>query len=404
MPVEGHNSYVPIGTPISKSEGQMMSYHYGQTIKEYRLARKMTLEQLAARWPSKETGVNVRYVIDVEGGKKKITDVETLRKIATLLTIPLWKFGLNEYDPFHETDSIGDEFRDSEALQELIQNIWYIRLYAPLEVTEQKIIKLSNIFSHLISENRSLWNNKDFLVCYAQIKRLEESMYTEKHDYTRSMSYSREMLDIAKLSGNTKVEAIALVRVGIELLRGEDREAIDYLEQARDVSFSTSSKEVAAYCYSMLARGYVTFGDEKRFLQAITTAINLAESMKGLPVTAKDNVFHAYSAILEERLNGLILLGKGKQALNGVSEVEEHVEKENNSYLKMWLPLDYAQSFLAMNEVEESMKWLGLFYNSIKDYKSARLNSSIKKHLKQLDDLGYADVSVVKSFRKEYDG
>jgi tetratricopeptide (TPR) repeat protein len=61
----------------------------------------MTLEQLAAKWPSKEIGVNVRYVIEVEAGRKRITDIETLRKLASILHIPLWKLGLSEYDPFN---------------------------------------------------------------------------------------------------------------------------------------------------------------------------------------------------------------------------------------------------------------------------------------------------------------
>lgn len=84
-----------------------MGYHYGITIKKYRIAMKMTLEQLASKWPSKEIGVNIRYVIDVEAGRKRITDVETLRGLASFLNIPLWEFGLSEYNPFHPTDLPG---------------------------------------------------------------------------------------------------------------------------------------------------------------------------------------------------------------------------------------------------------------------------------------------------------
>jgi transcriptional regulator with XRE-family HTH domain len=83
------------------------SYHHGQTIKEYRKIKNWTQAQLAEHWPRMdgEMGVNVRYVQDVEYGDKRISDPEALRKLSELLSIPLWKFGLSEYDPFHPTSS-----------------------------------------------------------------------------------------------------------------------------------------------------------------------------------------------------------------------------------------------------------------------------------------------------------
>src|SRR5713226_6523553 len=260
-----------------------MSYHYGQTIKEYRIANKMTLEQLASKWPSKEIGVNIRYVIDVEAGKKRITDIETLRKLASILNIPLWKLGLSEYNPFNENNVSTYPFIDMNSLFELIQDTWYIRLNMPTDITEKKIIFLSNIFTNLLNNNSIFLNNNDFLVLYAQVKRLQEVVYTERHDYEMSLKCSYDMLKQAKQAGDIISESIAMTRIGVELLRNENKDALDYLEKARDLSFATSSKEVAAYCYSFLARGYATFGDEKRFMQAINTAITLADNMKGLP-------------------------------------------------------------------------------------------------------------------------
>ena len=57
-------------------------------------------------------------------------------------------------------------------------------------------------------------------------------------------------------------------------------------------------------------------------MQAINTAIALADTMKGLPVVTKDYVFHAYSAVLEEKSNGLIVLGKGKETLAELQEID----------------------------------------------------------------------------------
>lgn len=379
-----------------------MSYHHGLTIREHRIARKMTLAELASQWPSKEIGVNIRYVQDVEAGNKQITNMETLRKLASLLDIPLWKLGLSEYNPFDEEDISTHPFIDMNSLFELIENIWYIRLNMPSDITEKKIMSLSNIFTNLVHNNASILKNKDFLVLYAQVKRLQEVVSTERHNYELSRKYSYDMLELAKRSGDSISECLAMARIGVELLRDENKEALDYLEQARDLSFVTSSKEVGAYCYSFLARAYATFGDEKRFTQAINTAITLADTMKGLPIATKDYVFHAYSAVLEEKSNGLIVLGRGKDALNELPEIDVQVAKENNTYLSMWMPLDYAQSFMLMGEIETSIQWLEAFYANIENYKSARIHSAVARHLAQLDTLGYANLPVVKNFKNRW--
>jgi transcriptional regulator with XRE-family HTH domain len=380
-----------------------MGYHYGLTIREGRIAKCWTLAKLASEWPSKEGGVTVRYIQDIESGIKKIADVETLRKLASLLDIPLWKLGLSEYNPFDEKDITTQPFIDMNTLHEIIEDIWYIRLNMPIEIVEKKITSLASTFANLINNNTRLLENKDFLVLYAQIKRLQEIIYTERHNYKMSLKCSYDMLELAKKSGDVKTECIAMVRIGVELLRDENKDAIECLEKARDLSFVTLSKEIGAYCYSFLARGYATFGEEKRFTQAINTAITLADNMKGFPVVTKDYVFHAYSAVLEEKSNGLITLGKGKEAFEGLQEIDNHIAQENNTYLKMWIPLDYAQSFMLMREIETSIKWLETFYASIKNYKSARIHSRINRHLNQLDGLGYADLPEVKDFKSRYD-
>lgn len=75
-------------------------YHYGLTIREGREELGMTQAQLAEKW-----GVSVNYISDIERGIKRITDVQTLRRLCVILQIPLWKVGLSEYDPFDRKSS-----------------------------------------------------------------------------------------------------------------------------------------------------------------------------------------------------------------------------------------------------------------------------------------------------------
>jgi len=83
-------------------------YHYGMTIREYREQVKMTQQQLADRWPKSERfgggeGVKSKYVQDIEHGRKRIDDPQTLRKVCDILHIPYWKVDYSEYDPFTQT-------------------------------------------------------------------------------------------------------------------------------------------------------------------------------------------------------------------------------------------------------------------------------------------------------------
>jgi transcriptional regulator with XRE-family HTH domain len=52
-------------------------YHHGQTIREFRKERGMTLAELAEHWPA--GSVSTRYIQGVESGEKHITDQDMLR-------------------------------------------------------------------------------------------------------------------------------------------------------------------------------------------------------------------------------------------------------------------------------------------------------------------------------------
>src|SRR5579885_1507645 len=105
-------------------------YHYGLTIREYRERARMTQQQLADKWPRSERfgggeGVNWKYIQDIEHGRKRIEDSQTLRKICSLLQIPLWKVGLADYDPFTKILTGKSTYTQTFDLMELtLQQIW----------------------------------------------------------------------------------------------------------------------------------------------------------------------------------------------------------------------------------------------------------------------------------------
>jgi transcriptional regulator with XRE-family HTH domain len=107
-------------------------YHHGITIKEYRQKHGMSQQALAERWPGKP--VNLRYVQYVEAGEKQIADQHVLRQLSEILDIPLWRFGLSEYNPYSPESLPGrGERMHQETLdvaESLLQQIWRLRQIA----------------------------------------------------------------------------------------------------------------------------------------------------------------------------------------------------------------------------------------------------------------------------------
>lgn len=378
-----------------------MSYHYGKTIREYRESKGMTLSQLASLWPSKDlSGVSIRYVSDIERGIKHISDLSVLRELARILEIPLWKLGLSEYNPFQEEKAGMNALFDKDSLEELIQDTWYIHLAMPVTITEEKVRKLAILFEKYLQMNYLLRSNKIFMRLYAQVLRLKAITLVEKKDYLNALYLHQEMIQIGNEIEDNVTQALAYSRVGVELLRLEKtKEALQYLEQARDISFKTG-KELSSLCFAMLARGYAQAGSSEKFEKAIEQALNLGRGMVGIPTVTNEFVFHAFSGIVEEKTNGLILLGNGKDTLTTLPDVEKNITLENNRYLRMWIPLDYAQAHMLEGNIEESIAELRRFYENIKEYNSGRINSKVTTHLEELEDRGYGELQVVREFRE----
>jgi len=117
------------------------SYHHGQTIKEYRLKRGMSQATLAEYWPG--GAKTIRYVQYIEAGEKHIDDQQTLRALGDILEIPLWRFGLSEYNPFSPQNLPGRGERmfheTLDTVEKLVQNAWYTRRVAPTPVTDPRV-------------------------------------------------------------------------------------------------------------------------------------------------------------------------------------------------------------------------------------------------------------------------
>jgi len=361
-----------------------MSYHYGQTIKEYRIAHKMTLEQMSSKWPSKETGVNIRYVLDIEAGKKHITDVETLRKLATILDIPLWKLGLNEYNPFNRNNleiTFSTITNDYGLIDSFIKQIWITKVTSGIEI-DNHIKFLEEHFQKIFTMYpEEVLIHQDMYGLYAQVKRLRAVRAYDNKNYVQALKYFYDMLSISQKDNNPVSLALAHMGIGIELLRDKQIVlSLDHLEQARDFTFHTG-KQLAALVHSMLSRVYAENDDLLKFERSYNVALSLGVSLKNDRLNLQDYVFHSLSGLMLEVSSGYIMLNKPQKSLEILPQVEKQIETEQNIYLNMWVPLDYSQAYMEANQLEESLKHLSQFKERTHNMKTKHIESRIKEHL-----------------------
>jgi len=100
----------------------MAEYHPGKVIKRYRMLKGWSQQKLADNWPKTdgETGVTWHYVQRVEYGKRNIVDQTVLRKMSTLLDIPLAEFGFSEHDPYSDASDPSGVEDQQEQLGEIL--------------------------------------------------------------------------------------------------------------------------------------------------------------------------------------------------------------------------------------------------------------------------------------------
>lgn len=391
--------------PVQQLQGQQTpQYHHGLTIKEYRLACNMTQLELAERWPG--SPVNARYIQKVESGEKRISDQELLRELAAVLSVPLWRFGLSEYNPFNPRllSTKGERMHDDtlQTVQLLVDTTWYMRRTAPVPETERNTTKLLQLFASLASSLPPTEQlEKQFLRLYAQTQRLHAIMLIERQQYGAALLAFNDMLRIAEALGESSTTALALMGIGTELERaGRQLEAVDRLEQARDISFQ-ASRQVAALINAYLARAYASNKDAIRFNRAIDTAENIATTLGDAYGNGEDYVFHRISGILAERSYGYLEIGEPRKVLDLRPSIVQHIDVTRNTWLHAWMPLDWAQAYLQLKEVEESVREGREFFERTLRLQSPHAISRAYKHLRQLEAAGYAKVPAVRDFRDE---
>lgn len=383
-------------------------YHHGQVIKEYRELRKMSQAQLAEKWPKSdgEEGVNIRYVQDVEYGKKRIADPTILRKLSELLDIPLWKFGLSEYDPFNPTSLPGrGERMYSETLdvaEVLIKQTLAMRRTAPLPEVQKSAHGLDKLFHYFMAYMPPTSQLEPrFLSLYAQELNIKGLMYFENKQYSQALETFTEMYRIAERLGDPVLTVHALQKMGVELNRANRKqEAVQALEDARDLSFH-AGKHVAAFANAYLAHIYAAADDALHFERAINTAIQIAEPVKESYGDGTDFVFHKFSGILQLRSRGYLRINNPQKTLDFHEELKRQINLDANIWLDFRLHLYRARAYLMLGEIEDCIEAGREFFRDVRDWQSPHRTARGYELLAEIEASGYGDLKIVQEFRND---
>lgn len=382
------------------------------TIREYREKAKMTQQQLADRWPKNERfgggeGANWKYIQDVEHGRKKIDDSQTLRKVCDILHIPYWKVGLSEFDPFTQTllpgygISMYDETLDT--VEVLVRQIWNLRCAARILEADKGVKRLGKLFAYFNQElPPPIRLEKRYIFLYVQYLRLKATAYLEKKQYKETMQVYEEIFSLVKNETEPSIRALVLKSIGKELNRnGEHQEAVSYLEEARDAAID-GSRLLRAFVHSYLIRAYGGNKDALRFERAVNTGLTLAKGLREYE-DGTDFIYSwsAVSAIMAEQSWGYIELGMPEKTLAMRHDISEALRLGQDTRVQAWIPLDWAKAYRMIGEIEQSIHELREFYHRCTIMGSAHAISQVNRVLHSLDEDGYRTVQAVKDFKEE---
>jgi tetratricopeptide (TPR) repeat protein len=240
-----------------------------------------------------------------------------------------------------------------------------------------------------------------FLNLHAQEQSIWGLMYFENKQYAKALRTFEGMYDTAKQLGDPVLQIHALQKMGVELNRANRKQdAVNALEEARDLSFGTS-KQVAAFTNAYLGHIYAAAGESLRFERAINTALNLAEPFKAQYGDGTDFVFHKFSGILQLQSRGYLRTGLPQKTLALHDELKRQVRTDLNLWLDFRLHLYRSRAYLMLDDVDACIVSAREFFRDVKDWQSPHRTSRGFELLEEIHDAGYEDIKVVRDFQEE---
>lgn len=351
---------------------------FGKLVRNYRLQRQWSQQQLADRW-----GHSREYVSQIERGKRKLDHVEQVNRLADILEIPSERLdAIGKGVPHRKNEADRASNADDVLLEALLQPaqstvklswlVWHGD--GDTTVIDDLAALIAKLETALQLYRGAFRRQSQQLLAYAC--EMMGKIAFDRLNYIEASGYFNEMVQLGQELQDANIIALAMIHQG-DLLRKRGRYelAIRCLEAAHTY-IDVSDSYISGTRWQILARAYYEYGLEANFLKAIDQAEKIAlQTQQSLNTMAHEfNVVE----VLQERAQGYSMLWQPHKAL----EIYQQTDK-----LKPFRPMrdlgSYtiikAQAHAYNGDLEEGVKLALSGLELARGYHSARHVARIQK-------------------------
>lgn len=344
---------------------------FGRLVRAYRLQRCWTQEELAERW-----GHSRGYIAQVEAGKRKLDRSDQVSRLADILDIPSKKLeAIGKGIPERKISAQSPAEADNAILQmllapskEMVQLSWITWFADAAPFMEDHLRNL------IVSLDQSLTSYRGEFVKQAQqllgyAHQMMGKMAFDKLDYAAAAGHFDEMQDLGEELNDSDIIASALIHKGdVFRKRGRIETAVRCFEAAKPYA-DTSALGIQGMRYQIMARTFSTCGEKTKFLAAINSALEIAETT----VDTIDNLANQFNLVecLQEQAQGFTMLWKPERALEIYKETDRlrpsRTLRDLGSY-----SIVKAQAYAYAGDLDKGLEYSLKGLNLASQYKSKR--------------------------------
>jgi transcriptional regulator with XRE-family HTH domain len=296
---------------------------FGQVVKAYRQQRGWTQEELGERW-----GYTRAYVSQIEQGKRKLDSMTQVMRLADILDIPQEKLeAIGRGIPKRKIEVQKPEQADSAILQmllapgrDMIQLSYMLWIADQSPILEEKLEELTiSLDQALISYHGEFLKPAQQLLAYTH--QMRGRIAFDRLDFASASGHFSEMIDLGQELNDPDIITIGMVYQGSLLRkRGRFETALRCFEAAKPFS-SAASEATRGIYYVNLSTVHADSGQEKPFLHAIDTALEIAKDIKD-SITGLANDF-SLDDVLWAQAGGFSELWKPGEALKVYGQTDK---------------------------------------------------------------------------------
>lgn len=351
---------------------------FGKLVRNYRLQRQWSQQQLADRW-----GHSREYVSQIERGKRRLDHIEQVNRLADLLEIPSEQLdAIGKGIPRRKGETQHLSNTDDVLLEVLLQpahstvKLSWLVWHGDGDTTiiddlKTLIVKLETALDHYRGAFR---RQSQQLLAYAY--EMMGKIAFDRLNYIEAGGYFNEMVQVGQELHDANIIGLAMIhQADILRKRGRYELAIRCLEAAQPYT-NASESYINGTRWKILARVSSECGLEKDFLKAIDHAESIALQTRQT-LNTKSHEFHLV-AVLQERAQGYSMLWQPRKALEIYRQTDQ---------LKPFRPLrdlgSYtiikAQAHAYSGDIEEGIR---LALNGLalaREYHSVRHEARVQK-------------------------